>query len=325
MTQARFTETEIEKARNADVVSLVAQRVELKRKGSLFWGLCPFHKEKSPSFKVDNVRRAYHCFGCGAGGDAIDWLIKMEAMSFPDAVKALNRDALPETKRPRPFYAPKPAEEREPFLEALRMWDAAKSARGTVVEEYLRARGIKQPVSEQLRFSPRLRHGPTKRHFRAMLARISDDRGFCAVQRTFLVNDKPDKIRIPSGEGKNLPAKMTKGPMRGGAVRLRMPAGEMLGLAEGVETALSAAQLYSLPVWAVCGKRFGAIELPAQIKQLVIFGDPGDDGRQAAFDAQDFWEMKGLRVEVIFPAADFKKAGIKDDFNDLLKAGAIPA
>ena len=57
--------------RRTDLVKLVGRRVKLARKGRVFWGLCPFHKEKSPSFKVENERRNYHCFGCGAGGERL--------------------------------------------------------------------------------------------------------------------------------------------------------------------------------------------------------------------------------------------------------------
>ena len=67
----------------------MGRRVKLARKGRVFWGLCPFHKEKSPSFKVENERRNYHCFGCGAGGSAFKWLQETEGLSFPEAVQRL--------------------------------------------------------------------------------------------------------------------------------------------------------------------------------------------------------------------------------------------
>ncbi len=56
--------------RRTDIVQLVGRRVKLARKGQAYWGCCPFHNEKSPSFKVENARRTYKCFGCGKGGDA---------------------------------------------------------------------------------------------------------------------------------------------------------------------------------------------------------------------------------------------------------------
>src|ERR1700688_3952098 len=79
--------------RRTDLVQLVGRRVKLERRGRIFWGLCPFHKEKSPSFKVDNERRNYHCFGCGAGGGAFKWLAEIEGLSFPEAVEKLAGEA----------------------------------------------------------------------------------------------------------------------------------------------------------------------------------------------------------------------------------------
>ena len=80
-------------SRRTDLVQLVGRRVKLQRKGRAFWGLCPFHKEKSPSFKVDNERRNYHCFGCGVGGGAFKWLVESEGLSFPEAVEKLAGEA----------------------------------------------------------------------------------------------------------------------------------------------------------------------------------------------------------------------------------------
>ena len=59
----------------------------------MFWGCCPFHKEKSPRFKVENERRTYKCFGCGKGGDAFKWLIETEGLTFPEAVEKLAGEA----------------------------------------------------------------------------------------------------------------------------------------------------------------------------------------------------------------------------------------
>ena len=79
--------------RRTDLVQLVGRRVKLVRKGRVMWGCCPFHGEKSPSFKVENERRAYKCFGCGVGGDAFKWLIETEGLSFPEAVEKLAAEA----------------------------------------------------------------------------------------------------------------------------------------------------------------------------------------------------------------------------------------
>ena len=79
--------------RRTDLVQLVGRRVKLVRKGRVMWGCCPFHDEKSPSFKVENERRAYKCFGCGAGGDAFKWLMETEGLTFPEAVEKLAGEA----------------------------------------------------------------------------------------------------------------------------------------------------------------------------------------------------------------------------------------
>ncbi len=79
--------------RRTDIVQLVGRRVKLTRKGQAFWGCCPFHGEKTASFKVENARRTFHCFGCGKGGDAFKWLIETEGLSFPEAVERLAGEA----------------------------------------------------------------------------------------------------------------------------------------------------------------------------------------------------------------------------------------
>lgn len=74
---------------HVDLVDLVSRYVELKKSGSSYMGLCPFHNEKTPSFHVHGDKGFYHCFGCGAGGDAISFLRAMEGLDFPEAVETL--------------------------------------------------------------------------------------------------------------------------------------------------------------------------------------------------------------------------------------------
>ena len=72
-----------------DIVELISQYVSLKHSGANHMGLCPFHSEKSPSFSVNSARQFFHCFGCGVGGDAFSFLMKIEGLAFPDAVRRL--------------------------------------------------------------------------------------------------------------------------------------------------------------------------------------------------------------------------------------------
>jgi DNA primase len=87
-------EDDIRRVRDAtDIVALVSERVILKQRGREFWGCCPFHNEKTPSFKVDPASQFYHCFGCGEGGDAFKFVMKMENVDFPDAIRMLAQRA----------------------------------------------------------------------------------------------------------------------------------------------------------------------------------------------------------------------------------------
>ncbi|MDI6717277.1 MAG: DNA primase [Actinomycetota bacterium] len=72
-----------------DIVEVISEVVALKKKGKLFWGLCPFHQEKTPSFKVDPSSQLYHCFGCGEGGNVFTFIMKMDRLEFPEAVEVL--------------------------------------------------------------------------------------------------------------------------------------------------------------------------------------------------------------------------------------------
>jgi DNA primase len=76
-----------------DIVDIVSHHVTLKRRGKTFVGLCPFHNEKTPSFHVDPARGFYHCFGCGAGGNVYTFVMQMEKIGFPEAVKMLAEKA----------------------------------------------------------------------------------------------------------------------------------------------------------------------------------------------------------------------------------------
>ena len=73
----------------SDVVAVVGSYIPLQRSGSAFKALCPFHKEKTPSFTVNPQRQIYHCFGCGAGGDVFRFIMDYEKLDFPSAVKLL--------------------------------------------------------------------------------------------------------------------------------------------------------------------------------------------------------------------------------------------
>ena len=87
---ARYSEEIIDEIRQAnDIVDVISQYVHLKRSGRNFFGLCPFHNEKSPSFSVSPDKQIFHCFGCGVGGNAITFVSKIEGTNFVETLKIL--------------------------------------------------------------------------------------------------------------------------------------------------------------------------------------------------------------------------------------------
>src|ERR1700742_4469850 len=132
--------------RRTDIVQLVGRRVKLSRKGRVMWGCCPFHGEKSPSFKVENERRLYKCFGCGAGGDAFKWLIETEGLSFPESVEKLAGEAGVEL----PKWSPEDEareQKRKSLYEIVELAAAfyesqLRESGGAEAREYLASRGL---------------------------------------------------------------------------------------------------------------------------------------------------------------------------------------
>ena len=130
-----------------DIVELVGTHVQLKKAGANYSGLCPFHTEKSPSFTVSPSKQFYHCFGCGAHGTAIGFLIEHTGLSFPQAVEELaRRSGLEVPREAEPSEASKAPRELQARLQD-RMLAAAKFYQRRLREsseaiDYLKGRGI---------------------------------------------------------------------------------------------------------------------------------------------------------------------------------------
>jgi DNA primase len=205
------------------------------------------------------------------------------------------------------------SQERRNQEYARDIWERCDRIKGTLAEAYLRSRSINLPTfPEALGYLPRLEHRPSGKTFPAMLAAlVGNAGGVVAVQRTWLRPDGKGKADVQN-------AKMTVGPMGSAAVRLGTPS-EILGLAEGVETALSAKSIYQIPVWAtLSANRLGKIELPKVVQSLVIFADDGEVGMRSAIEAAEIYEGKGLSVDVMPPRVHF--GGGVGDFNDALRS-----
>ena len=126
-----------------DIVDLVGRHVSLRQSGRSFKGLCPFHDEKTPSFHVNPERDIFHCFGCGAGGDAFQFLMRHENLSFPEAVQTLAHEhgvEIPETGRSDTGVADTLRELNE---RANRLFQRSLlGAKGEAARTYLAGRGL---------------------------------------------------------------------------------------------------------------------------------------------------------------------------------------
>jgi putative DNA primase/helicase len=189
---------------------------------------------------------------------------------------------------------------------AQRIWSESRSLQGTAAERYLAARCLSTD-SPELRFHPRTPHGrrPLAHYRPALIAAVRDETGLSGIHRTFL-----DDAAQPGG-----PRKCGLGRFGRGAVRLGGP-GSMIGLAEGIETALSAAALFSIPCWATLGtERFRQVALAPQTKELVLFLDHDPGGRRAEALAREAFD-RGLRITAHYSP----RPG--DDWNGVLQADA---
>ena len=103
----------------SDIVEVVDKRVALKKSGKNYQACCPFHNEKTPSFSVQPERQFYYCFGCGAGGNAIGFIMNFDHVDFPQAVEILARDAGLEVPREESKAESRRHSEHAKLFEAL--------------------------------------------------------------------------------------------------------------------------------------------------------------------------------------------------------------
>lgn len=259
---------------------------------------CPAHDDRTPSLSVTLGRKAilFHCFaGC----------------SNDEVIAALDRQGV----RSRDLFdgsgavAADRLEKRAFNSNARRLWHSATAISDSPAEVYLAQRGILR-ASDQLRYLQRTPLGPrgAVQFLPAMLAAVTTDVGVIAVHRTFL----------DSGSGRLAGFERPKralGSLGCGAVRLAPPAAGRLGLAEGIESALSAMQLFGVPCWATLGnERFGLVAIPESVRELYLFIDNDAGGELAERRALKAYSAPG---RVIQPRAS-ASAGF--DWNDELKA-----
>ncbi|WP_201352191.1 DNA primase [Hydrogenimonas urashimensis] len=122
-----------------DIVDVIGNYVELKKNGSNFKGLCPFHNEKTPSFIVSPTKQFYKCFGCGAGGDAIKFVMEFEKLSYPEAIEKL---ASQYNFTLRYTQGSQSGAQERHILETVGQWYRANLEHNETAKKYLRDRGV---------------------------------------------------------------------------------------------------------------------------------------------------------------------------------------
>jgi DNA primase len=132
-----------------DIVEVVDARVPLKRRGKEYLACCPFHSEKTPSFTVSQDKQFYHCFGCGAHGTAIGFLMEYEGLDFVEAIEALAQQLGLEV--PREGGAPRPRvdDDLEQTLQAAADYYKAQLRRHPEAVEYLKGRGLSGEIAAE--------------------------------------------------------------------------------------------------------------------------------------------------------------------------------
>lgn len=155
----RIAEETIDRIRErVDIVELISSYMPLKRSGGNYQGLCPFHGEKTPSFNVNPARQIFHCFGCGVGGNAVSFVMKMEGLAFPEAVRRLGEKVGIEVEADE--ETDEQLKRRDEQARLLRASEAAaavyekvllKSPQGETGRRYLQQRGYDSAMAKRFR------------------------------------------------------------------------------------------------------------------------------------------------------------------------------
>jgi hypothetical protein len=316
---------------------LIGSKVELRKRGGMLVGLCPFHHERSPSFHV--YPNHYHCFGCGVHGDAIEWAMRADGVDFRTAFERLragagltgdNLTAAESDELRREREARRAKEEAEAAAKqarALEIWRSSEDIEGTPAELYLRefreidpARLLTDPPGwpETLRWSTDASTEPDGRARPALVIAVNSGihHHVVAIHRIFLHGDGRNVV-----DRKGDKIKLALGPIAGNAAELSAwpsPDGRW-ALAEGIETALSVEMLFRMPCFAaVSGGNMRNVRPPSWATDARVFADndanhAGIKNAGAALERlRDFSQLRTVKVLM----AD----EIGADANDVLRA-----
>jgi len=297
----------------AQIEHAIADRAS-KRGGNETRFRCP-HPDKHrngdehPSARWNPVKAVWRCDVCGAGGGYMSLAQGLGVGTNGDNGYLIGAIDRPYGYSPR---SERTGPDREKLASARRLWFAARHATGTVVQGYLRSRGITVQIPPTIRFLAAAWHTRARAHFPVMIGAVQDCTGrLIGVHRTFLAKDGQGKAFVE-------PVKMMLGQCAGGALRLAR-AGSVLAVTEGIETGLSVLEATGLPTWAgLSAGGIAALALPALplAAQVTVFADHDRAGIDAAERAALRWHHQGRSVRLALPPTPGR------DFNDLLRGVA---
>ncbi|WP_067112289.1 DUF7146 domain-containing protein [Sphingopyxis granuli] len=248
---------------------------------------CPAHDDRTPSLSVTLGRKAilFHCF---AGCPNEDVIAALDRQGVRSRDLFNGSDAGTIERQSHGDFSPN----------ARRLWQSATAISDSPAARYLAQRGLLR-ASDQLRYLARTPLGPrgAVQFLPAMLSAVTTDIGIIAVHRTFL------DIGSSRLAGFERP-KRALGSLGCGAVRLAPPVKGRLGLAEGIESALAAMQLFGIPCWATLGnERFGLVAIPESVRELYLFIDNDAGGALAEQRARKAYAASKRLIYSQAPAA----------------------
>jgi putative DNA primase/helicase len=263
---------------------------------------CPNHGQgrgdRTPSLSVSDGDEGRLLLKCFAGCTFEDILAELQRLGLVDDRQP--RSSVPSLRKRAPPSVHRPDEA------ALKIWREAETAENSAVQEYLERRGILS-IPPSIRWGRVFHLGRVQMPVMVAAVQRPDDGVIVATQTTILTH-KGTKASV------SVP-KVTHGALGAGAFR-GGPASEVMGIAEGVETALSAQLMSGVSVWASLGaSRLHRVELPSIVREVHIFADNDEPGRAAADQTAKAHAALGRRVLLRFPPSGM-------DYNDLLNADA---
>ena len=286
---------------------IIAKALGGRKAGAAWMVRCPAHQDREPSLSIKDADNGKVLVHCHAGCDQQQVIATLKARGIWTSTCRSHRKMIG-------CQSGAPIDQRRGVAKrteaALRIWRATVPADGTMVETYLRSRGIVMSAPGTLRFHAAIKH-PHGQHWPAMVALVTRgvDGAPIAIHRTFIARDGAGKALVES-------SKMMLGPCQGGVVRFG-GARDALMVGEGIETCLAAMQATGrVARVALSTSGMRSLDLPGGVRDVVVLADGDDAGEAVTRDCAWRWKREGRHVRIARPPQGM-------NFNDLLIGRAL--